>query len=155
MLLTDFQGVARCVPFSIFVEHIASAMFNRPHEPRTGSIVVFYHGSGSFRPYHRGNFRPLFTIRFSEVRYDEVKVSVSPFAVVRHIRSRVCRDMYLRFLPVRLFLFEGKRGEFEDVRDQDTNVRWYGDDSRTWGIYISFRLSYRLVALAREWRGVQ
>lgn len=138
VFFTNIQWLTRGISLSVLVKDIASAVLYRLNEPRTRAIIVFNDRSCSFRTQFCGNLCPLLAIRLHEIRYFEVKISMSPFAIIGDIGSRVCGDMNFRFLPFRLFNFKGKWSYFQDFC-QVTNARWGEDGSYTGGRKIFFR----------------
>lgn len=99
VFVANFPRFFRGISLSILPEEENCKVFNNNHEPGTRSVIIFHYRGRRFGSNVFGTTRPLFNVRFQEIRGYEVFFSISPFTSNGDISARVRGDNRFRLLP--------------------------------------------------------
>ena len=131
IFLTSLRQFFHHISLSVFPRRVLYTIVCTFKRPQTESVVMFGSKNHSFHTSFYQCLRPLFTIQIRRIKRFRIRISISPFPVIKSIQAKMDKSIRFHLLPFHLLGFRHRKNRFRRKHlsgrtRQATSHNWNG-----------------------------
>ena len=112
IFLTSLRQLFHHISLSVFPRRVLYTIVCTFKRPQAESVVMFGSKNHSFHTSFYQCLRPLFTIQIRRIKRFRIRISISPFPVIKRVQTEMDKSIRFHLLPFHLLGFRYRKNRF-------------------------------------------
>ena len=112
IFLTSLRQFFHHISLSIFPRRVFHTIVCTFKRPQTESVMMFGSKNHSFHTSFHQRLCPLLTIQIRRIKRFRIRISISPFPVIKRVQTKMDKSIRFHLLPFHLLGFRYRKNRF-------------------------------------------